>query len=139
MDKKFFGIDDIRTSYTKETLANLCRSKQLQKSRIFLKDVLKVRKEFHGLNHPSVSNAYNNLAIYDDQGLIKKAEINFLKALEISENTLGKYNILTTNNYSNIGSFYLEKNENQKGSKYLKAVENNLIGIQKENAIFTIR
>ena len=135
LDKKFFGIDDIRTSYTKETLALIYADlNNYKKAELFLKDVLKVRKEFHGLNHPSVSNAYNNLAvIYDDQGLIKKAEINFLKALEISENTLGKYNILTTNNYSNIGSFYLEKNENQKGSKYLKkAVENNLIGIQRE-------
>ena len=135
LDKKFFGIDDIRTSYTKETLALIYADlNNYKKAEFFLKDVIKVRKEFHGLNHPSVSNAYNNLAvIYDDQGLIKKAEINFLKALEISENTLGKYNILTTNNYANIGSFYLEKNENQKGSKYLKkAVENNLIGIQRE-------
>ncbi len=133
--EELLGSDNINTINAKENLASvyLERNKFKESIRI-LKEVLKVRKEKFGEDHPENAGTYNQLAInYGALELFEKAESSLLKAYEISYENYGQYHRLTNTILSNISNHYFKRKLNKKASNYLeKAVNNNLFVMQQQ-------
>ena len=133
--KEVLGNNHFKTINAKENLAGFyIEGNKFNKAIKTLKEVLRLRNEKFGEEHPDNANTYNQLAIsYSSLELIDEAESSLLKAYEISYKKYGQYHVLTNAILSNLSDLYFKKKSNKKGSIYLqKAIRNNLFAMQKE-------
>ena len=133
--KEVLGNNHFKTINAKENLAGVyLEGNKFNKSIKILKEVLRLRNDKFGEEHPDNANTYNQLAIsYSALDLFDEAESSLLKAYEISYEKFGQYHVLTNAALSNLSNLYFKKKLNQKGSIYLeKAIRNNLFAMKKE-------
>ena len=82
---------------------------------------LEIRLSTLGNNHPNVAISYTNLAsLLDAQGEYEKAEMFFLKALEIKQNRLYKEHLSIFSALCHLSRFYRDRGNFTNAKKYLK-------------------
>lgn len=87
--------------------------------------LMHLREELYGLNHPDTASSYNDIGgIYADKGDFDKALEYYLKALDILEKVLGFEHPDTAMLYNNLGGLYAYQDDISKALKYFQRALN---------------
>lgn len=87
---------------------------QFEEAEVLIKESLKLRLQFYGINHRYVAQSYNNLArVYESSLKMEESIDLFIKAIEIYEKLGERYNMLLARTLINLSTVQLKIEELQ--------------------------
>ena len=99
----------------------LCKYAKYDRALELESQLMHLREELYGVDHPDTAMSYNNIGVvYDDKGDYDGALEYHFKALAIEEITLGLDHPDTATSYNNIGGVYGDQGDYAKALEYYR-------------------